>query len=723
MKWNEFYEKEMAALGEDLIVEAMECNKVTVELKAHYVESRPNIFKNIMTAAACILLAVAMTVSFVLMRRSITPGGQPTTDTETETNEPETDTNKFEESSEMNYLSTDEWDYFVTEDGAVLIGYHGDETEVTVPSVIEGIPVYTLKQRTIENEMRGVFYDTDVTHVTIPGAISVIGQGAFRNSPSVVSITVENGVEMIEKYAFCGSEIEYLYLPDSVEYIGIYAFGFCHNLKSIDMGRNVRTIREAAFAECCALESIALPGSLTRISRSTFYNCTSLGAVVIPEGINKIDEYAFNGCSSLASIAIPSTVESIERCAFSECGLRRIKLNEGLKVIGDCAFDRVLVSELVIPDGVEEIGDSAFAGASNLQTISLPKSLVSVGDRIFNNCAYDIVISFNGTVEDLVAYGFDSYDWGTDIFKIEFDEGYMYESSGGFMFFARYSEDKTLIVSISGYDGSETELVIPSEIGGLPVVELCAKRYGNANFGRLVKKIVVPDSVTTVGSGAFSNMPKLEEVYLGNGVSRIENNMFEHCQSLRKVVWGDSVSDIGDSAFFGCGSLEEIEIGANVKIIGKSAFRGCRSLTKVTFNGELSSIGYCAFAECKSLKEVTIPYVVEVGQSIFSDCTALETVTIGGEWYKLPTEMFFGCSALATVNLPSVHVIGERAFCGCASLTELIIPGVVYVEGDFVINDSAFSGSGIKEIYFPESEVYVDVGEIYWEEYYDDWCC
>lgn len=90
MKWNEFYEKEMAALGEDLIVEAMECNKVTVELKAHYVESRPNIFKNIMTAAACILLAVAMTVSFVLMRRSITPGGQPTTDTETETNEPET---------------------------------------------------------------------------------------------------------------------------------------------------------------------------------------------------------------------------------------------------------------------------------------------------------------------------------------------------------------------------------------------------------------------------------------------------------------------------------------------------------------------------------------------------------------------------------------------------------------------------------------------------------
>lgn len=253
MKLSEFFEKEMAALGDEFIVEAMECNKETVGLTAYYVEERPNVFKNIMTAAACILLALAMTVSFVLMRRSITPGGQPTTGTETETNT-DTDTTKFEESSEMNYLSTDEWDYFVTEDGAVLIGYHGDETEVTVPSVIEGVPVYTLKQRTLENERRGVFYKTDVTHVTIPGTISYIGEGAFFNC-GITSVTLEDGVKTIGQYSFYNADIEYLYLPDSVEYIGREAFAYCEQLKAVDMGRNVKTIRYWAFAGCSSLES------------------------------------------------------------------------------------------------------------------------------------------------------------------------------------------------------------------------------------------------------------------------------------------------------------------------------------------------------------------------------------------------------------------------------------------------------------------------------------
>lgn len=401
-----------------------------------------------------------------------------------------------------------------------------------------------------------------------------------------------------------------------------------------------------------------------------------------------------------------------------------------LKAIGNCAFDEAVAEEIVVPDGVEEIGYGAFSGNPNLRKLSLPNSIVYMGDYpIYEwdgiNHPYDKTIYYRGTIEDWT--NIELYDRSVeDAFTVQFEEGSISEAAKGYELYllCLRGENPTGLV-ISGYSGDETELAIPSKISGWDVIQINAglNEDNQPAFGRLVKKIVVPDSVTTIGGGVFANMKSLEEVYLGNGVSQIEVGTFRECQSLRKVVLGDSVSDIGDSAFVGCTDLEEIEIGANVKTIGATAFRGCTSLAKVTFNGVLTSIGNCAFADCTSLKEVTIPYVAEVGERIFSNCTALETVTIGGGWYRIPYEMFSGCSMLTEVNLPSVSAIGERAFCGCASLTELIIPGVVYVEGDFVINDSSFAGSGVKEIYFPESEVYVDVGEIYWEEYYDDGCC
>lgn len=662
MKWTEYIENEILSIGDDLVVEAMECSKETVALKAYYVEERSSLLRNIGTAAACILLALAMTVSFVLMRRSITPGGQPTSDTETETSDT---TGNFEESSEMNYLSTDEWDYYVTEDGAVLIGYHGEETEVTVPSVIEGIPVYTLKQRTLENVKRGVFYKTNVTHVTIPGTISYIGEGAFYDCGNLNSVTLEYGVEKIGMWSFYKTSIEYLYLPDSVEYIGESAFSYCDDLKFVDMGRNVKSVREWAFNECISLTSVSLPSSLKKISQRTFFNCTSLSSVVISEGIELIEEYAFRGCTSLLSVAIPSSVGRIEDGAFSFCGLRDIILNEGLKSIGDLAFCAISADEIIIPDGVEEIGYDVFSSCENLERISLPNSLVCTGDYFFgsNYYAADKTIYYRGTIDEW--HNIKRYNYVAESdFTVEFEKcSTSGEAKGYELRVLHYRNESIGQIVITGYSGNETELIIPSEIDGKPVEGIFKMEEETAVFGKSVTKIVVPDSVKTISSGAFADMPRLEEVYLGNGVSEIGSSAFSQCDALRKVILGDSVNTIGDAAFFDCDSLEEIEFGANVKYIGEGAFCGCSSLKKITFGGELSSIGDVAFRNCTSLTEVMIPYVANLGIRIFADCTALEKVTINDVTNGIISrDMFQGCIMLKTVEVSYVRYINWGGF-------------------------------------------------------------
>ena len=118
-----------------------------------------------------------------------------------------------------------------------------------------------------------------------------------------------------------------------------------------------------------------------------------------------------------------------------------------------------------------------------------------------------------------------------------------------------------------------------------------------------------------------------------------------------KLVIDDTVTSIGEYAFFYCTSLESIIIPNSVTSIGNLAFFGCTSLTSITIPDSVTSIGDNAFSGCESLTSITIPSsVTSIGNWAFSGCTSLESITIPNGVTSIGDSAFWGCSNLTTIN-------------------------------------------------------------------------
>ena len=171
-----------------------------------------------------------------------------------------------------------------------------------------------------------------------------------------------------------------------------------------------------------------------------------------------------------------------------------------------------------------------------------------------------------------------------------------------------------------------------------------------------VKRIIVGDSVTTIGEYAFSYCSSLTSITIPNSVTTIKEYAFSNCSSLTSVTIPNSVTTIGDNAFNGCSSLTSVNIPNSVTTIGGWAFSICSSLTSVTIPNSVTTIGDNAFMGCSSLTSVTIPNsVTRIGSEAFSDCTNLQKVNIGN----------------------SVKTIGEFAFNKCTNITQISSEAVV----------------------------------------------
>jgi len=144
--------------------------------------------------------------------------------------------------------------------------------------------------------------------------------------------------------------------------------------------------------------------------------------------------------------------------------------------------------------------------------------------------------------------------------------------------------------------------------------------------------ISIPNSVTSIGSGAFLNCTNLASVTIGNSVERIGgDNAFANCTSLASVTIPNSVTSIGPGAFWNCTSLASVTIGNSVKRIGDNAFNNCASLASVTIGNSVTIIQFYAFNNCASLTGITIPNsVTSIEHTAFSKCTSLASVTFEG---------------------------------------------------------------------------------------------
>lgn len=226
------------------------------------------------------------------------------------------------------------------------------------------------------------------------------------------------------------------------------------------------------------------------------------------------------------------------------------------------------LTEINIPNSVTSIGTDAFRGCTGLTEINIPNSVTSIGRDAFEGCT------------------------GLEIINVA-DDNTEYSSLDGIL----YNKDKSSLLR-------------------------CPE-------GKQISSFVIPNSVTSIGWGAFYG-----------------------CTGLTEINIPDVVITIEGCAFYDCTGLTSISIPISVTYIGSSVFEGCTGLTSISLHPFITSIGSSAFAGCTNLTSIDIPNFV----------TAIENST------------FEGCTALTRVVIPtSVKSIGKRVFYGCNNLKELYI--------------------------------------------------
>ena len=142
-------------------------------------------------------------------------------------------------------------------------------------------------------------------------------------------VTIPEGVTNIPSWAFSGSNLKSVVIPQGVVSIGMGAFTECKELKSISIPSGVTDVGAFAFKGCLSLEHVDFQPGVTNIEDYAFEGCKNLKKVVVPEGVVEICSYAFANCENLESVTLPSSVKRIGWYAFSCCS-RKLKMTMNL---------------------------------------------------------------------------------------------------------------------------------------------------------------------------------------------------------------------------------------------------------------------------------------------------------------------------------------------------------------------------------------------------------
>lgn len=332
--------------------------------------------------------------------------------------------------------------------------------------------------------------------------------------------------------------------------------------------------------------------------------------------------------------------------------------------------------DLIIPEYVEYEGDSfrvtsvydrAFYNCSQLNSVTLPNSVVSIGKEAFSGCSSLTTIHLPDSITAINDYTFCN-------------------------------------------TGLES-ITIPNAVSSIGQSAFYACKN--------LTSIVFPDSLKSIGASAFSECLELEQANLPNSVTEIGHHAFNVCEKLETVNIPSSLTSIEPYTFYRCSTLTSVKIPESVITIGTSSFHQCIALSSVTLSNSVTTIGSYAFSLCSSLSQIDIPSsVTTIENSAFMNCYAMSIIklpssvtTIGenafhdfklvcydgdatgspwGAWIVKKNPFFDGdyiyedetkhrlvayTGTEADVIIPdSITEIGEFAFLDCENLTTLELP-------------------------------------------------
>ena len=391
----------------------------------------------------------------------------------------------------------------------------------------------------------------------------------------------------------------------------------------------------------------------------------------IPNSVTSIGDVAFATRSGLTSISIPNSVTYLS--GFSYCtGLTSIEIPNSVTTIGGDAFRGCSgLTSITMPNSIKVLEYGAFRDCTGLTSITIPNSVTSIGNWAFDGCSGLTSVH----ITDLEAWC--KIHIGSDPF------------SCAHHLFLNGEEITNLIIpssvtsinssAFSGCSGL-TSVTIPSS-----VTSINSSAFSGCSG---LTSVTIPSSVTSIGYNAFSGCTELISINIPNSVKRIDSFAFSECTGLTSFEIPNRVTSINEFTFQGCSGLKTLTIPQSVTSIGSAAFSGCSGLTTITIPNSVTFIGSGAFSGCSGLTSITIPNsVTSIGSGAFSGCSGLITASISNNMTKIPAALFRDCTNLKTVYLGKSateveypdggekggNPFGWNPFRGCNNLQNVII--------------------------------------------------
>lgn len=509
-----------------------------------------------------------------------------------------------------------------------------------------------------------------LTSVSIPGSVAKIGDQAFYNCTGLTSVTI----------------------PDGVTSIGNEAFRNCSNLATVVIGDDVKTIGYNAFYDCRKLAELTFGKRVESIGAWAFYNCDGLKSVTIPRSVTYFGDRAFYDCSYLTAVHI---TDLAAWCGVMAGG----DYANPLDVADHLYLNGAEVKDLVIPDGVKTINNLAFKNCQGLRTVTIPKSVTNINHKAFYNCGNLNTVNIEGNGTDIASYAFAECD-NLNTLNIT---GCI-TSLGEYAFNDCYKLNKVDITDLAAW----CKMTVNAYSNPL---DYAGQLWVN---GTKITDLVIPNGVTTINGGVFSQFKGLKSVSIPSSVTSIGNGSFQYCSNLESVSIPNSVTSIGKQAFINCSALKSVNMPNSVTSIGDEAFSGCSGLTSLAMPNSITSIGTYAFRNCTSLTDVELSNgLTAIPNYAFTGCKALTSVVIPEGVTSIGDYAFQNCSAMTSVDIPStVNWMGKYDFDGCTALTEVGITdlaawckmrfGAEKASPFFYAKTMKLNGEPVTDLVFPE---------------------
>ena len=530
-----------------------------------------------------------------------------------------------------------------------------------------------------------------------------IMEGAFYGSENLTSVSIPHSVRTIENIVFSGcTNLTEITFPSSVESIGAGVCEYCSGLKRVIIEDGPELLQWNFLCDNWTylgiIDEVYVGRPYKTPDNNSAFKALPIKKITFGEYVEEIYPEDVAYCNETLEEVVLKGVKRIGRQAFDgNWMLQSVTLNEGIDYIDDGAFNFCGMSTITLPSTLIHIGNSVFMSCTNLTEISIPASVEYTGASLFDYCSNLRKV----TLEDgpnLLQWNYLCYNGAPESIE-EVYVGRPYKTPENNSAFRALPIKKITF-------GEYVEEIYPEDVA-----------YCNETLEEVVLK-----GVKRIGRQAFDGNWMLQSVTLNEGIDYIDDGAFNFC-GMSTITLPSTLIHIGNSVFMSCTNLTEISIPASVEYTGASLFDYCSNLRKVTLEDGPNLLQWnylCYNGAPESIEEVYVgrPYKTPENNSAFR-ALPIKKITFGGYVEEIYAEDVAYCSeTLETVILgKGIKWIAGNAFEGDWQVNQLYVKAVEppYVDGETLGNISPETCT----LYVPKSSLEAYKAAPVWKDFFN----